>query len=330
MQVTIIGGSGFIGTSLARRLVGKGDISLNIIDLAQSRAFPDLTKSGDVTRIESFETLVPEGTVLVNLAAEHRDDVWPRSRYHDVNVVGAENVCTVARRRNVRHIIFTSSVAVYGFAPVGTDESGSVKPINDYGETKHRAELVFRAWQAEDPQRRTLVIVRPTVVFGEGNRGNVYNLMRQISSSFFVMVGAGTNRKSIAYVENVAAFLEWSLLLTPGTHTFNFTDRPDLTMNQLVDIVSKITGRRRRIRWRIPKALGTLIGSAFDVVARVAGKRFAISAVRVQKFCANSVYESSVERTGFVSPVPIMEALERTVRYEFCEDHADSPLFQSE
>ena len=329
MKVTIVGGSGFIGTSLARRLVAKAGVELNNIDLAQSRAFPDITKSGDVTRLESFENLIPEGAVVINLAAEHRDDVWPRSRYHDVNVGGAENICTAARRRGVRHIIFTSSVAVYGFAPVGTDESGCIKPINDYGKTKYQAELIFRAWQAEDPQNRTLVIVRPTVVFGEGNRGNVYNLMRQISSSFFVMVGAGTNRKSIAYVENVAAFLERALDFTPGTYTFNFTDHPDMTMNELVDIVSTTVGRRRS-RLRIPKFLGTLIGNAFDIVARITHKNFAISGIRVQKFCANSVYASSIKDTGFVSPVPLLQALDRTVRYEFCENHADSPTFQSE
>ena len=48
---------------------------------------------------------------------------------------------------------------------------GESNYFNDYGRTKYLAEQVYKAWQAEDPESRTLVIVRPTVIFGEGNRG---------------------------------------------------------------------------------------------------------------------------------------------------------------
>ena len=50
--------------------------------------------------------------------------------------------------------------------------AGHFLPFNAYGKTKLEAENIYRAWAAEDPLR-TLVIVRPTVIFGEGNRGNV-------------------------------------------------------------------------------------------------------------------------------------------------------------
>jgi len=52
------------------------------------------------------------------------------------NVGGARNLCTVAHEKNIRTIVFTSTVAVYGFAPIGTDESGKIAPFNDYGRTK--------------------------------------------------------------------------------------------------------------------------------------------------------------------------------------------------
>jgi nucleoside-diphosphate-sugar epimerase len=81
--------------------------------------------------------------------------------------------------------------------------------------------LVYKAWQEKDPENRKLVIVRLTVVFGEQNRGNVYNLFRQIASGKFMMIGDGTNRKSMAYVENVAAFLEYSLGFENGVHIYN-------------------------------------------------------------------------------------------------------------
>ena len=254
----------------------------------------------------------------------------PLSLYDEANVGGARNICTVAREKSVQTIIFTSTVAVYGFAPIGTDESGKIAPFNEYGRTKYEAEQVFKAWQAEAPTERTLVMIRPTVVFGEQNRGNVYNLLRQIASGKFVMVGSGENRKSMAYVENVAAFIEYSMSFRPGVHIYNFIDKPDFTMNSLVANVNRILGRPEKIEFRLPFAVGYMIGKGFDLVAALTGKRFAISSIRVKKFCANSVYNTAIDQTGFVPPVPLEQALAQTVRYEFVESHEHEGVFYTE
>jgi nucleoside-diphosphate-sugar epimerase len=267
---------------------------------------------------------------VINLAAEHRDDVSPRSLYDEVNIEGARNICEIANERAVNKIIFTSSVAIYGFAPPGTDESGAIAPFNDYGRTKWEAEQVYKQWQSEDPQKRTLVIIRPTVVFGERNRGNVFNLLKQIASGKFVMVGDGLNQKSMAYVENVAAFLEYALDFKPGVHIYNYIDKPDFTMNTLVGHVNELLGRSSVIKFRLPFSLGLLIGSSFDLAAKITGKKFPISAIRVKKFCANSLYKSAIESTGFKPPVSLMEAIEKTVCFEFIEDHKTEQVFYSE
>jgi nucleoside-diphosphate-sugar epimerase len=277
-----------------------------------------------------LRTQISTDSVIINLAAEHRDDVRPLSLYDEVNVDGARNICIVAREKGVKKIIFTSSVAVYGFAPIGTNETGKIAPFNDYGRTKYEAEQIFRAWQTEAPHERTLVIIRPTVVFGEQNRGNVYNLLRQIASGKFVMVGHGENRKSMAYVENVAAFLEYAVTFKPGLHIYNFIDKPDFTMNDLVTTVNNILNRSGKIRLRVPFIVGYLIGMCFDVAAAVTGKRFSISAIRVKKFCANSVYNTAIDQTGFIAPVPLEQALERTVRHEFVDTNEDEAVFYSE
>jgi len=330
MNYAIIGGSGFIGTRLVRRLKSKIELDIKIFDKAPSKAFSDLVSLGDVRSIDQLRNSISEKSVIVNLAAEHRDDVRPLSLYDDVNVGGAKNICTVAREKSVQTIIFTSTVAVYGFAPIGTDESGKIAPFNDYGRTKYEAEQVFKAWQAEAPSERTLVIVRPTVVFGEQNRGNVYNLLRQIASGKFVMVGHGENRKSMAYVENIAAFIEYAIGFKPGVHIYNFIDKPDFTMNSLVANVNRILGRPEKIGFRLPFAVGYVIGKGFDLVAALSGKRFAISSIRVKKFCANSVYNTAIDQTGFVPPVPLEKALAQTVRHEFIEKHDDEPLYFTE
>lgn len=330
MFIYVIGGSGFIGTHLVRRLNNRERLHVKIIDKKPSKLFAHLTTLGDVRFVEQLRNHLSNNSIIVNLAAEHRDDVMPRSLYDETNVQGASNICAVASESGINKIIFTSSVAVYGFAPLGTDESGEISPFNDYGRTKWEAELVYMQWQAEDPQNRTLVIVRPTVVFGENNRGNVFNLLRQIASGKFTMVGDGLNRKSMAYVENLAAFLEYSLNFKPGVHIYNYIDKPDFTMNSLVAHVSKLLGRSAEIKFRLPFFLGLSIGYSFDLVAKITGKKFPISAIRVKKFCANSVYESAIKSTGFIPPVPLIDALEKTVRFEFLEDHTNEQVFYSE
>lgn len=329
-NVNIIGGSGFIGTRLMRRLTEKGAVKSKIIDKVLSKVFPELVTLSDVRSAELLRASVENGAVIINLAAEHRDDIRPLNLYDEVNVGGAKNICLVAREKGVKTIIFTSTVAVYGFAPIGTDESGEIAPFNNYGRTKFEAEQVFKTWQAEEPNERTLVIIRPTVIFGEQNRGNVYNLLRQIASGKFVMVGHGENRKSMAYVENLAAFIEYSMSFKPGVYIYNFIDKPDFTMNSLVANVNRILGRPEKISFKLPYVVGYLIGKGFDLVAGITGKRFAISSIRVKKFCANSVYNTAINETGFVPPVPLGQALAQTVRYEFVESHENEGVFYTE
>ena len=329
-NIIVIGGSGFIGSRLCQRLSTSLSMSFTIVDKVKSAVFNTESIEADVRSPKSLESESILGAAIINLAAEHRDDVRPISLYDEVNIDGARNVCDLARTKDIKKIIFTSSVAVYGFAPLGTNESGSVAFFNDYGRTKWEAEKIYKRWQSEDPQGRTLVIVRPTVVFGERNRGNVFNLLRQIASGKFIMVGDGLNRKSMAYVENVAAFLEYSLDFKPGVHIYNYIDKPDFTMNSLVTHVNSLFNRSTEIKFRIPFSLGLLIGSTFDLVSKITSKKFPISAIRVKKFCANSVYESAIESTGFIPPVLLMDAIEKTVRFEFIEDHKNEQVFYSE
>lgn len=330
MNLCVIGGSGFIGTRFVQRLKYKDSIKICIFDKRPSAAFDELTSLGDVTSVDQLRKSIAVGSIIVNLAAEHRDDVRPLRLYYDVNVTGAKNICLVAREKGVRTIIFTSSVAVYGFAPIGTDESGRIAPFNDYGRTKFEAEQVFKAWQAEAPDERTLVIIRPTVVFGEKNRGNVYNLFRQIASGKFIMVGNGQNRKSMAYVENLAAFIEYSIGFKAGVHVYNFIDKPDYTMKGLVEGVCRIIGRHTNNSVKVPYALGVALGKGFDLAARLTGKNFAISSIRVKKFCSDSVYGTAIGDTGFIPPVPLEQALLQTVRYEFLEPHEHDAVFYTE
>ena len=328
-MIAIVGGSGFVGSRLMRRLAEHG-VPARIVDKQASALFPDAVTIADVRNQQQLKRALTGADTIINLAAEHRDDVSPRSLYDEVNVEGARNVCSVAASLGITSLVFTSSVAVYGFAPVGTDEAGETEPFNDYGRTKLEAERVYRAWAQGDPAR-TLVLIRPTVIFGERNRGNVYNLLRQIATGPFVMVGSGKNRKSMAYVENVAAALEHALKFGPGTHTYNYVDKPDFTMNDLIAEIDRHLGRSHQNRMHWPYWLAYPAGIAFDVLARLTNKKFRISAIRIKKFVSDTMFAAEKFReTGFTAPVPLTEGLQRTVQYEFLEDHSTDPIFYTE
>lgn len=322
-MIAIIGGAGFVGTRLAQVLNAQGT-AFQIFDKA-------LDEDGycDVTKPDSLAAL-PPADIVINLAAEHRDDVTPRSLYDEVNVEGARNVCDYCRRCNARQIIFTSSVAVYGFAPEGTGEQGVFNPFNDYGRTKMEAEAVYRAWQAEDPERRSLVIVRPTVIFGEQNRGNVYNLLHQIASGKFIMFGPGTNRKSMAYVQNIAEFLAFSTNFESGEHLYNYVDKPDLDMNTLIERSRSVLFDKKGVGLRLPGWMGILAGYSFDALAKISGKKLPISSIRVKKFMGTTAFSTSVGKTGFKASSSLSEGIERTLHHEFLEEHTGDKLFYSE
>ena len=321
----IIGGAGFVGSRLVSYLDEKNKKNF-VGDINDSS---EKTIKLDIEDLDSLDH-INGSDCIVNLAAVHRDDIRPLSRYDDVNVQGSVNVCEAARKHGINKIIFTSSVAIYGFAPANTDESGKPNYFNDYGRTKYLAEQVYKEWQAEDSENRTLVIVRPTVIFGEGNRGNVYNLLKQIASRRFVMFGNGKNRKSMAYVENVAAFLEYSLSFKPGLHVYNYIDKPDFDMNTLVSEARKTLFGKNNVGLRLPAFLGMAIGYFADVVAKLTGKTLPVSSIRVKKFMGTTQFASSVGETGFVPPVSLEEGLARTLRYEFLEDNSDKRTFETE
>jgi nucleoside-diphosphate-sugar epimerase len=256
-------------------------IAISKPDKQQNPFFSELTTIGDVRNPADIEKALQEKDAVVLLAAEHRDDVSPTSLYYDVNVQGTKNVLEAMDKAGVKNIIFTSSVAVYGLNKQNPNEEHPADPFNHYGKSKWQAEEVLREWYNQNPQEKSLTIIRPTVIFGERNRGNVYNLLKQIASGKFLMVGKGTNYKSMAYVGNIAAFIKYHLENTkPGYQVFNYIDKSDLNMNELVSQVEKSLNKHIPST-HFPYWLGMLGGYGFDILGKLTGKKFSVSSVRV-------------------------------------------------
>lgn len=326
-KITVIGGSGFVGTNLCCQFE-KARQDFEIIDLKSSARFPHKYKKGDIRNIQSLREAI-SGQIVIHLAAVHRDDVRDADAYYSTNVLGTENVASVCSELGIKKIVFTSTVAVYGFAQPGTDEAGRINPFNEYGKTKFIAEEKLRLWQLAD--NNSLIIVRPTVIFGKGNRGNVYNLLAQIASGKFVMVGPGTNKKSMAYVGNVAAFLCSCISTDQKYALYNYIDTPDLTMNDLVSYVRQILLGKSGVGVRIPYWMGMLVGHCADFFAKFTGKMLPISSIRVKKFTANTEFKSSKsDLDGFKPPYELSEGLTRTIDAEFINPDKNREIFFTE
>lgn len=317
MRVAIIGGSGFVGTRLLERLRQQEGYSLKNIDKAPSELFKEITHIANVLDEEKITTLLKDTDLVVLLAAEHIDDVTPVSLYYDVNVQGMRNTLKAMEANGVKRLVFTSSVAIYGLDKDNPDESFPADPFNHYGKSKWEAEQVLQEWY-KTHQDWNINIVRPTVIFGERNRGNVYNLLHQIASGKFMMVGKGNNEKSMSYVGNVVAFIQFLIeQYREGYHVFNYVDKPDFTTKDLVALTSKTLGKHIP-SIQIPYALGMLGGYCFDVLAFITRKKLPISSVRVKKFCAVTKYDSTKMRdSGFVPPYTLEEGLSRMLKAEF-------------
>jgi len=327
MNILVTGGSGFIGTHLVTDLLKEGH-NVTIYDKQKSETYPDLCIVADVRDKEQLTRSMCDIDAVYHLAAEHRDDVQPTSLYYDVNVGGAEKMVYALKKNNIKRLIFTSTVAVYGLNSGSPNEDSPVKPFNDYGKSKYKAETIFNKW-ADSDNTNCLITVRPTVIFGEKNRGNVYNLLNQLSSGKFIKVGKGINRKSMAYVLNLTSFLSTLLKSEPGRFVYNFADKPDLCMNELINIFHNTIGNHSKINFQIPYALGVMGGYGYDILAKITGKTYPISLIRIKKFCADTVINTDkLQNTGFVPSYSLAEGLNRMIKSEFVTAHAQGSNIQ--
>ena len=316
MKVLVIGGSGFIGSRLLESLVERGHDVTNFDRAAKPGSTVPFVK-GDVRSVAELTAAAAGHDAIVNLAAEHRDDVQPLSRYTEVNVDGASAVVEAAVANGVSRIVFTSSVAIYGLDKVNPAEDWEPEPFNEYGRTKLLAEGIFSEWAAAEPSR-SLAIIRPSVVFGEGNRGNVHTLAAQVASGRFLQVGKGDNKKSMSYVGNIVEFLADRLGAPAGVSVTNFADKPDLSTKELVGLLRETLGRTQGGNITVPLPVGVLAGHAFDLVGKVTRRQFPISAIRMRKFAAETTVSTErLAATGFVPRYSLKESLVRTLAAEF-------------
>lgn len=242
---TILGASGFIGTRLVDHLARQG-FRVRAVDIAPPRVRIDGVSYFDADVREPLDHEIGDGAgVLYNLAAVHRTPGHPPHEYHETNVQGALNATALAEACGIETVLFTSSISVYGPCENTVREVSPLKPTSDYGRSKRMAEMIFRAWRQRDVTRK-LVIVRPGVVFGPGERGNYSHLAKALRGGYFVYPGRRDTIKSGGHVDELLSTMAFALQHADQDVLYNFAFPDFSTTQDIVETFGRVTGRRRR------------------------------------------------------------------------------------
>ncbi len=330
----IFGGSGFIGVFFARHLLASGDYrKVYLFDKEQvtDKPFPYRARlvretpgiieiRGDVRHEIAWTPEEPVGLVG-NFAAVHREPGHAPWEYYETNLLGAENVCAWASRVGCNELIFTSSISPYGPSTQPRDESSLPTPMTAYGGSKLVAEKIHQAWLAADPLHRHLVIVRPGVVFGPGEGGNVSRLVKAVIHRYFCYMGNRDTRKAGTYVKELCRAMLWTLQQqkTQGRHftLFNMSMNPGPSIEEYVETACRVAGIRRTVP-AIPYPLLLATAYVIDLLARPLGIRHPFSPVRIRKLVnSNDIYPGYLVKHGY--------AYQYTLDSAFADWKADSP-----
>lgn len=245
MNYLIFGGSGFIGTHLISFL--KEHYPLNIIinlDIVENNQngkatyiYCDVRKPIDLANVA-----ITADDIIFNFAAIHRTPGHPDHAYFETNILGAENVTAFAEKYGIKKIVFTSSIAPYGAAEELKEETSIPTPNTPYGISKLIAEKIHQIWQAKSSTERQLTIVRPGVVFGKGENGNFTRLYWGIRGHKFMYPGRKDTIKACIYVKELVRFMLYRLEHhKQGVELYNCTFEPAYTIEQIVDVMKKVT-----------------------------------------------------------------------------------------
>lgn len=315
-SVVLFGGTGFIGTHLAQHLLDHHLAeSIFLVDLQEPRDFPYTRllqsgiKSGKVVFVEHDvrkpvpTALLPvKADVVFNLAAVHREPGHLPQEYFETNLSGAENVCAWASNVGSEMLVFTSSISPYGPSEERRTEASLPAPVTPYGSSKLAAEKIHMDWQSACEGRK-LLILRPGVVFGPGEGGNVTRLVRSVVKGYFVYLGNRRTIKAAGYVKELCLVAMFGMETIRQTGLskllINFTMDPPPTVEDMVNAILKVISKTRR-PLNVPAKL--LLGLSYPLlgVERVFGIKLPINPVRVRKLIrSNNVWAEQLKSLGY-------------------------------
>jgi len=311
----IFGGTGFIGAFFATHLIKYEDFEkVYLFDTEVSSGKTsehrrqllgsyenihvvrgDVTKTIDWVPSESI-------TLIANFAAVHREPGHEDYEYYHCNLLGAENVCDWAERVACNLLIFTSSIAPYGPSENEKDEKSLPVPTTAYGGSKLTAEKIHEIWQSKNKKRK-LVIVRPGVVFGPGEGGNVSRLIKAVRNRYFFYMGNRQTRKAGTYVKELCRAMMWVLTRQKasnnGVVVFNMSMNPGPSIEEYVDAIARVANMKIWVP-SVPSALLFVVAYIIEMVARPLGIQHPFSPVRIKKLIrSNNILPAYLVEQGY-------------------------------
>jgi farnesol dehydrogenase len=320
LKVLVVGSTGFLGKSVARRLARAGH-ALRLLARSGSNLEGLPTDAeivrGDVTDPASLDRAADGCDAIVHMAAMVKMWTPDRAVFDRVNVGGLQNVLAAAERARAR-VVYTSSFMALGPAgPVPGDESlvHPGRPRNDYERTKAAADVVAREAAAAG---RDVVILYPGVVYGPGDvtDGNIVVKMvtDHLAGKMPGIVGPGDRLWSYSYVEDVADGHLSALERGRAGERYVLAGE-NVTMDGLFRTLQEVANVRPP-RIHIPFAVASALGYACVLWAEMTGHPPLLTHEVVGVFREHWAYSSAkAERELGYRPRPLREGLAQTMEW---------------
>lgn len=315
LNVVIFGGAGFIGAHFARHMINShGAKNVYIYDREPTSAKESEFRKKMImgfSQIKIIEGDVRESIdwdpdeaidLIANFAAVHREPGHENFEYYECNLLGAVNVCDWAERIKCNTILFSSSIAPYGPSEEARDERSLPVPTTAYGGSKLVAEKIHQIWQAQEKVRQ-LVIVRPGVVFGPGEGGNVSRLIRAVRKRYFVYIGNRKTRKAGIYVKELCRAMTWVLnsekARANGVTLFNMSMSPSPSIEEYVDSIAR-EAQINVVIPRVPSSFLFFVAHFIDIIAKPLKISHPFSPVRIRKLIrSNNILPMYLIENGY-------------------------------
>ncbi len=303
----VTGGSGFIGTHLIRMLLADAGIErITVLDLLPPQVSdPRVTYIAADLRTPLDERLTIPADVCFHLAALCKEPKYHWDDYFVTNHIGTRNLCEFLAKEGVPKVIFTSTMMVYRAGEHRYLETDCAAPDTAYGISKLLAEAELHKWAGAG---RVLQIVRPGVVFGQGENGNFTRLYEALKRGRFAYVGRSCTRKACIYVKDCCGFLLHLAASPEAFGIYNAALPRTLTVREICETFCDVFHLNRRIP-TVPFRLALLAGYCGDL-ANSAGIRTNLHHRRIEKlYYSTDIATEAMLSTGFRPAYGVAEGL---------------------
>lgn len=319
MKILLTGSSGFVGINLSKKLNQLGNTVIGIDKINAENKFLNQFFQYDLSNFKfneiKDELAFKNLDILIHCAAAKGDYNLTNNDFYIDNVKASERVIKFAETFDIKNIIHFSTVSVYGHNNVLFNENADLRPNNPYGVTKLESENLFIKWFKLDPINNKLTILRPSVIYGENNFANMYNLLSQLNKKFPVSVGNGDYIKSVVAIENIVNITIFSINQLEGLQIYNCTDKPYPKLKEIINYISDIEGFSKP-KIVIPRWIAYFVGLFFEFFSFLIKKDLGITKERVYKFTMPTDFRSEkLESAGYVQKYTVKDRIQNMAKW---------------